>query len=288
MMKQTINNLMIGFIKETQIRIRYEIYAEIAKKENLILIFNTFRDFAIQKFSNAIWFYETLQKLKKEEFFDTLKIEIENPTTYGATLTNIESLIKEEDEDWQKTYPIYINIAETEGYRDISKKLRKLAQIKRNQTQRLKMLLNLIETNGFSERNSITLWNCMACGYEIPIEDLPNDFLCPTCGHNKSYFQRKILKLIAEEVSYQKKQATGWVCMECGYEVALEELPEDWKCVSCGRSKAYFKRISLKPKKYIIKDSEPEKAHWTCLECGHEEEIDLPMGWKCPKCGSPK
>jgi rubredoxin len=75
--------------------------------------------------------------------------------------------------------------------------------------------------------------------------------------------------------------------MECGYEVGIEELPEDWKCVSCSRSKAYFKRKSIKPKDYRIYSREPEKAHWVCLECGNEEEIDMPVGWKCPKCGFP-
>jgi rubrerythrin len=279
---------MSSFIRESQIRIRYEFYAEIAKKENFILISKSFREFAIQIFSNANWFYETLHELKKEEYFETLTVEFENSTTYGTTETNIESLIKEEDDGWQNLFPLYANTAEIEGYKEIAKKLKKLAQIKRNQTQRLKLFLKLIETNSFSKTSSVSLWNCMSCGYEVPIDDLPNDFLCPTCGHNKSYFQKKSLSLNHEDSPYQKKETSGWLCMECGYEVALEVLPEDWKCVSCGRSKAYFKRITLKPKDHEIRSSVIEKAHWICLECGNEEEIEMPAGWKCPNCGSPR
>lgn len=31
-----------------------------------------------------------------------------------------------------------------------------------------------------------------------------------------------------------------------------------------------------------------EKAIWTCLECGNEEEIEMPEGWNCSVCGYPK
>ncbi|MFX1309558.1 MAG: rubredoxin-like domain-containing protein, partial [Promethearchaeota archaeon] len=93
---------------------------------------------------------------------------------------------------------------------------------------------------------------------------------------------------VLDEKSIKQKQVLGWVCMECGYEVALDELPDDWKCGSCGRSKAYFKRKTLKTKDYEILSIPSEKAYWVCLECGNEEEVELPAGWKCSKCGFPK
>ena len=33
--------------------------------------------------------------------------------------------------------------------------------------------------------------------------------------------------------------------MEGGYEVALEELPDDWICVSGGRSRSHFKKKGI-------------------------------------------
>ena len=286
-MKNTADNLMIGFIKESQTRIRYEIYAEIAKKEKYALIFRNFKDFANQKREFANWLYKTLQQLKKDELFEDLTVEIESPTTYGTTIQNLESSIKEEDKEWQDLYPNFVNIAKMEGYQEIAKRLKKIIQTKRNYSQRLKMLLNLVRGNAFFKRNKIPYWKCLACGYEVAMDELPNDFNCPSCGHFKSYFQRKILQLIPDEKSLEKKEISGWVCMECGYEVTLEELPEDWKCFSCGRSKSYFKRKVLKPQDYVIYSKETEKAQWVCLECGNEEEIDMPVGWKCPKCGFP-
>jgi len=278
---------MLGFLRESQTSIRYELYSEIAKKEKFILVSKTFKEFAIQEKERANWFYQMIQQLKKEELIENITVEITNPTTYGTTIENLESTIKGEDEEWQDLYPSFTNTAEIEGYKEIAKRLKKFSQSKRNHSQRLKMLLNLTVENAFSEKNKISFWKCMSCGFEIAIDELSNDFSCPTCGHIKSYFQKKTLQLMRNEISHQQKEVSGWACMECGYEVALEELPEDWKCMSCGRSKAYFKRKTIKPTDSVV-NAQIEKAHWVCLECGNEEEIEMPVGWKCPKCGSSK
>ena len=287
-MRRIADNLMIGFLRDSQTMIRYELYSSIALKEKFVLISKTFKEFANQKIDNAFWLYKTLQQLKKEEIFENITTEIKTPTTYGTTIENLETSIREEEEEWQDLYPTFINIAEAEGYKEIAKRLKELCQIKRNNSQRLKMLFNLIKEKAFIEKKKILFWKCMSCGFEVPIDELPDDYSCPNCGHIKSYFQKKTLFLAQDDVSYQKKEISGWVCMECGYEVPMEELPNDWKCVSCGRSKAYFKKKILKSKDVVMKSSETEKAHWICLECGNEEEIDMPVGWKCPKCGFPR
>lgn len=287
-MKTIAKNLMIGFIKESQSRTRYEMYAEIAKKEKYTLISTTFKELANHEKENANSLYIMLQQLKKDEFLEDIIVEIKCATTYGTTKDNLESSIKVEDENWLELYPNFANTAEVEGYLEIAKKLRKISQLKRNNSQRLKMFLNLIVSDTYFKKKAITFWKCMACGYEVAIDDLANDFSCPSCGHLKSYFKKKTLQLIQEEKFLEQKASTGWVCMECGYEAALEELPDDWKCVSCGRSKAYFKRKILKQTTYKISTIQTEKAHWKCLECGNEEEIELPAGWKCRKCGYPK
>ncbi|UCC21156.1 MAG: hypothetical protein JSV62_07745 [Promethearchaeota archaeon] len=284
-MGKTARNLMEGFLRESQTRIRFEIYAEVARRENYLLISKILKELATQKKENAIWFYKYLRRLKKGEIFEDLVIEIKSPTTYGKTIENLEALIFEEDKIWQNLYPNFADIAKAEGYIDIANKFKEFTQIERNLSQRLKMFLNLIRSNSFTEKNTINFWKCLACGFEVAVDDLPNDFECPSCGHLKSYFQRKSLHLISEEQSTSQREVSGWVCMECGYEVALEELPDDWKCASCGRSKAYFKRKVIKKELYEIKSTGTEKARWVCLECGNEEDIEMPPGWKCPKCG---
>ncbi|MFX0021397.1 MAG: ferritin family protein [Candidatus Hermodarchaeota archaeon] len=281
-------NLMIGFVIESQISTRYEIYADIARKENFLFLFKNFKELATQKKERAISLYKFLKKLQIDEVIINLNVELKISTTFGTTIENLEACINESDELWQKLYPNFENTAKIEGYVEIANRFKEIIQIERNFSQRLKMFFNLITSNSYSNKTNITFWKCLACGYEVATDDLANDFSCPSCGHFKSYFQRKSLQLVADKKLIMQKEISGWVCMECGYEVPLEELPEDWKCGSCGRSKEYFKRKTLKPKDYEIQSIPSEKAHWVCLECGNEEEIDLPAGWVCSKCGFPK
>lgn len=280
------------------------------------------------------------QQLKKDEPFENLTIEIESPTISGTTSQNLESAIKGEDLEWQEIYPNFANIADEEGYPDIAKRLRDIALIKKNHSQRFQMLLKVVDDEILFKKGEINVWKCLECGFEVALDQLPNDWKCPTCGHLKSYFQRQVLKLGIDENTFKQKKRFGWVCMECGFEVAsdelpdnykcpssghpksffrrqalkldksdillkskekviwncmecgdeveIDELPEDWKCLSCGRSKAFFRRKALKHRDYDISFREREKVIWTCLECGNEEEIELPTDWKCSVCGYPK
>lgn len=40
-----------------------------------------------------------------------------------------------------------------------------------------------------------TIWKCRICGYEYVGEELPDDFICPDCGHSASYFDKIIQSL---------------------------------------------------------------------------------------------
>lgn len=44
-----------------------------------------------------------------------------------------------------------------------------------------------------SDNNEGKKWVCVVCGYvydgEIPFEDLPEDWVCPLCGVDKSNFE---------------------------------------------------------------------------------------------------
>lgn len=34
------------------------------------------------------------------------------------------------------------------------------------------------------------VWKCKVCGYEVEMDELPDDFRCPICGKDKSFFER--------------------------------------------------------------------------------------------------
>lgn len=50
----------------------------------------------------------------------------------------------------------------------------------------------------------------------------------------------KLLKLIGDDAFFKRGKKIVWVCLECGYEVEMDHLPDDWKCPSCDHPRSYF------------------------------------------------
>lgn len=40
--------------------------------------------------------------------------------------------------------------------------------------------------------DGLTIWRCSVCGYEYVGEELPENFICPTCKHSAAYFEKVI------------------------------------------------------------------------------------------------
>ena len=58
--------------------------------------------------------------------------------------------------------------------------------------------------------------------------------------HSERY--GKLLKLVGDDAFFKRGKKIVWVCMECGYEVEMDSLPEDWKCPSCDHPRANFRK----------------------------------------------
>lgn len=84
-----------------------------------------------------------------------------------------------------------------------------------------------------------TIWRCKICGYEYVGEELPDDFICPTCKHPAADFE-KVTNTSAAKVAENKIQSTSsmeekkmdkWVCPVCGYVHEGPEAPAE--CPVC-------------------------------------------------------
>ena len=199
-------------------------------------------------------------------------------------MENLKSAITENNYLWKEMYPKFAQIASNEGNLKISKRLIEIGENEKNFYHRFRMLLELVKDETYFKHDKINIWKCIECGYEIASKELDENFICPSCNHLTPYFQKYILSLNQEHES----QKMTWSCMECGHEVIMLELPINFKCPSCNRSKAYFQRKSIKYDNYKTTLGHSEKAIWTCLECGNEEEIEMPEVWQCSICGYPK
>jgi len=51
-----------------------------------------------------------------------------------------------------------------------------------------------------------------------------------------------LLKLVGDDAFFKRGKKVVWICLECGYEVEMDELPKNWKCPSCSHPRAYFRK----------------------------------------------
>ena len=84
-----------------------------------------------------------------------------------------------------------------------------------------------------------TIWRCKICGYEYVGEELPDDFVCPTCKHPAADFE-KVTNIPAANAaenkiqlssSMEEKKMDKWVCPVCGYVHEGPEAPAE--CPVC-------------------------------------------------------
>ncbi|MFW9948946.1 MAG: rubrerythrin [Candidatus Thorarchaeota archaeon] len=190
-MKKTVENLFAAFLGESQARNRYTLFSSIAKKEGYVLISQIFEETANQEREHGGWNYKMLQDLKKKEPFEELKIKAVGPTTYGTTEENLKSAIEGEDYEWKEMYPDFADIAEKEGFPEIAKRFRAIAFAEKHHSERYGKLLKLVGDDLFFKRGDKVVWICLECGYQVELNELPDDFMCPSCSHPRAYFRKR-------------------------------------------------------------------------------------------------
>ena len=190
-MKETPKKLFAAYVGESQARNRYTFFASIAKKEGYVLISRIFQETADQEREHGLNFYKMLQEFKKEEDFDDFLVNEMYPTTYGKTIENLKSAVNGETMEYTKLYPDLADTAEKEGYPDIAERTRAIARAEQHHAERYGKLLKLIGDDAFFKRGEKLVWVCLECGYEVELDELPENFICPSCSHPRSYFRKK-------------------------------------------------------------------------------------------------
>jgi rubrerythrin len=192
-MKETAKKLFTAYVGESQARNRYTFFSKVAKKEGYAFISEIFLETANQEKEHGSWFYKMLQGFKKEEKFDEMKVlpDANFPTTHGNTIENLKSAVAGEDMEWQILYPDIAKTAEKEGYSDIAERVRAIMVAEKHHSERYGKLLKLVGDDIFFKRGEKIVWICMECGYEVDMDELPENFICPSCDHPRAYYKKK-------------------------------------------------------------------------------------------------
>ncbi|MDD4310806.1 MAG: rubrerythrin family protein [Candidatus Cloacimonetes bacterium] len=184
---RTAENLMKSFAGESQARMRYVYAAKTAKKEGYEQIYNIFMETAENEKEHAKVFFKHLLNNGLEG--EVINIMASYPVGWSPekTLNNLDYAANGEKEEWTELYPMFAEIAEEEGFKDIALSWRLIAKVEKEHEKRFRKLYNNIRDLKVFKKDEKVFWKCLNCGYIHEGTEAPK--MCPTCTHPQSYFE---------------------------------------------------------------------------------------------------
>lgn len=165
---KTEANLMTAFAGESQAHTKYKYYASKARKEGYVQIGNLFEETANNEKEHAkIWF-----KLLHDGMPDTA--------------ANLADAAAGEGYEWTEMYPTFAKEADEEGFTEIARLFRAVADIEKEHEERYKKLAANLAENKVFAREEQQVWICTNCGHIHVGTHAPEK--CPVCDHPQGYF----------------------------------------------------------------------------------------------------
>lgn len=181
---KTTNNLAKAFAGECQARTRYTLYASVANKEGYKQIRDVFMETADNERAHAKIFYDLLIK----QFGNgQVNVDADYPFKLGNTKENLLYAAEGEKEEWGTDYPDFQKIAKDEGFPEIEKAFKYVAEIEKGHEQRYRDLLTSLENNTLFKRDTDQYWKCRNCGFIYHGLEAP--IVCPACKEPQGYFE---------------------------------------------------------------------------------------------------
>lgn len=169
---KTEQNLLTAFAGESQARNKYTYFASKAKKDGYEQIAAIFEETANNEKEHAkMWFKEL------------------NGGSVPSTIDNLQSAADGENYEWTDMYEGFAKTAEEEGFEELARKFRAVAEIEKHHEERYRKLLQNIEDKVVFSKDGDSIWICRNCGHVVIGTCAPE--VCPVCAHPQSYFEIK-------------------------------------------------------------------------------------------------
>ena len=84
-------------------------------------------------------------------------------------------------------YPKFAQDAEDEGFPELAKLFRMVADIEREHEMRYRALLKNLEAQEVFKKAEESVWECRNCGHITKGKEAPS--VCPVCKHPQSFFE---------------------------------------------------------------------------------------------------
>lgn len=166
---KTEKNLQDAFAGESMARNKYTYFAKVARRNG----------------------YEQIAAI----FLKTADNEKEHAELWCKALggvsnnvsTNLIHAAEGENYEWTDMYDRFAREADEEGFHDLAKQFRMVADIEKHHEERYRKLLNNVEAHEVFRKAGVTVWECRVCGHLCIGTEAPE--VCPVCKHAQSYFE---------------------------------------------------------------------------------------------------
>ena len=167
---KTEQNLWEAFAGESMARNKYSYYASRARKDGYEQIAAIFEETAANEKEHAkLWFKQLMGGAVPE------------------TTANLLDAANGENHEWTDMYERMAREADEEGFADIARLMRGVAQIEREHEERYRKLLKNIDDAVVFSRDGDCIWQCSNCGHIVVRKRAPE--VCPVCARPLSYFE---------------------------------------------------------------------------------------------------
>ena len=178
---KTEKNLLASFAGESQARNRYTFFASVAKKEGYEQISAIFRETADNEKEHAELFFKLLKGGMAE-------ITAAYPAgVIASTATNLKEAAAGEKMEWGTIYPQFADVADEEGFGEVAKTFRRVAEVEAYHERRYLKLLQNVNQGKVFKKDAAIKWKCRNCGHVFEGVEAPDK--CPVCDHARSYFE---------------------------------------------------------------------------------------------------
>ena len=162
---------------------RYDYFSKQAKKEGLEQIAAIFDETQLNEKEHAKRFFKFLEG-------GPVEITATYPAgSIGTTLENLKAAAEGENEEWTALYPEFAQIAQEEGYLEVSAAFKLISKVEKAHEERYNTLYSNLNDGKVFERDGKVIWKCRNCGYLH--EGTKPPLNCPACLHPQSYFEIK-------------------------------------------------------------------------------------------------
>ncbi len=177
-------NLANAYVSESCAYTRYTFFAQAAQKESYFQYANILNETAANELRHAKIFLKFLD----EGGCKTDPISID-AGVIGKTVDNLKVAAEEERVEGVEQYTESAKVADEEGFSEIAKRFKEIAEIEQHHRDRFDKMIKRIEDGTVWKSDKPIKWQCLVCGYIYEGTTPPEK--CPACQHPYQHFERE-------------------------------------------------------------------------------------------------